>query len=540
MRTPERLSACLAAGLWLVACGPTPYPSQLVLPDGGVIPGTTCTTDRTVCWTVAPSATAAVNDGNTPTNVVVTLSQGGTAVPDGTSGSFSFSGNNSASFAVVQAGVDNTTTLQGSSANGQITFQVFDLAVETVTISMTVDVLTASTSVTLTGTQTIHFGGTCSDSFITPPSTSTSLSGIPANITLKCNDPVMGGSFAYQQSHPYDGNTQSCTAFVADINQQAVAGAAVQFLTEAGAVETDVTLPGQHPTEITDTAGEAQVSFHVQAPYPEDVPYNPTLDQDIEPAGIDTWADTGTPRWWTDSTGHTYNPRDGWVTLIAATAGKPPGGASTLVPDPYVDSDDSGQYVPGDPYIDVGCNSTYASVQKPDANGYVRIWTSTTVVWTDLPYPFTGDTADPLAVAAGVVSGEIQSLENPANCAAQINAGATCNYVFRFVDKNANLPSTMLTGNTLTPSPQGGCPMSALGGGAIDLSNSEHLLALTDFPFSMSDTAICPCAGSTYTLAIAAAFNYADPNESENSALSLGTTINYGVGVGGNCQAPGG
>ena len=247
MRSLLRSFACLATAVSLLSCGPASYPSSLQLSDGGLIPNTTCSADRTVCWTITPSSAQAVNDGNTPSNMVVTLSQGGTAVPDGSAGSFSFTGNNSASFVAIAAGVPNTTTFQGSTSNGQITLQVYDLGVETVTLDMTANIIYPNSSATLTGTQTIHFGGTCSDSFITPASSTSSVSGIPANITFHCNDPVMGGSFAYQQSHPYDGNTQSCTAFVADVNDQGVASAAVQFLTEAGAVETDVVTPRPAP-----------------------------------------------------------------------------------------------------------------------------------------------------------------------------------------------------------------------------------------------------------------------------------------------------
>ena len=532
MRLSLSLPAGLAAGLSILS----------FLSCGSSVPP--------VVWVVSPSATAAVNDGQTPTSVVVTITQGGTTVPDGTTGTFTFTrGASSASFSAIVAGSSNTT-FQGSTSNGQITFQVFDLAVEPVTIEMTADIITAASTVTQTGTQTIHFGGTCSDSFITPASTSSSLSGIPANITLKCNDAVMGGSFEYQETHPYDGNTQSCTALVSDINDQGVAGAAVQFLTEAGAVETDVLLPGQHPTEITDSSGEATVSFHVQAPYPLDVPYSATLDQIIEPAGTDSWGtggvvgnpaspDTQTPRMWTDSTGHTYNPRDGWVTLIAATAGKPPGGAATLVPDPYVDSDDSGQYAAGDLYIDADCNGAYASVQKPDANGYVRIWTSTTVVWTDLPYPSTGDTADPAAVSAGVVSGEISTLESPANCSGVLDSSAICNYVFRFVDKNANLPSTMLTGNTLTPSSASGCQLTPSGTVALDDTYAEHNLALTDFAFSLTNASVSPPDGPVpYTFTVSGSFNYVDPNEAENSSLNLTSPLVFGPSVSGTCLAP--
>jgi hypothetical protein len=349
---------------------------------------------------------------------------------------------------------------------------------------------------------------------------------------LKCNDAVMGGSFTYQQSHPYDGNTQSCTALVADVNEQAVASAAVEFLTEAGAVETDVQLPGQNPTEITDSQGEAAVSFHVQAPYPEDVPYDATLDG--------TWTDTGQPRWWMDSNNHTYNPRDGWVTLIAAAAGKPPV-ASTLVPEPYVDSNDNGQWDPGEPYIDVNCNGQFDPVQTPDANGYIRIWNSTTVVWTDLLYP-TAQMPDPAAVAAGVVSGEVTSLEQPPGCVSQtLASGATCDMVFRFTDVNGNLPSTMLSGNTLTATPTStGCQLSAGGTTGIDLTYGEHQLAITDYPFSNSNADVTPpTTSASYSFGVTAVFNYADPNEAENASLSLGNTLTYGVAVSGSCTAPG-
>ncbi len=498
-----------------------------------------------VTWQITPSATAAVNDGNTPTNIIATLQVGGQPVPDGTQVSFGVTG--AASYDAITAsnpGVTQTTS--GTTTNGQLTIQLFDLAVETVQITLTSTVDFGTTQDTVTGSTSVHFGGTCPDSQIAPAaSNATNGSGVAQHIKFVCNNPVMGGSFAFDQNHPFENGTQTCTASVSDAKEQAVVGAAVQFLTEAGAVETQVQKYGQHPTMVTDDTGEAQVNFRVTTPYPEDVPWDANLDGYFDPCSPGTTVGcNNNPRSWTDSTGHTYNPRDGWVTLVAATPGILPQGAPAL-PEPYVDKNDNGQYDPGEPFIDVNCDGKFNATQTPDSNGFVRLWSSVVVVWTDEAYPSQSDPIiDNAAAAAGVISGELQADENPTGCG---SGGATipplgqCQLVFRYVDRNANFPATMLSGNQISFNVSTTCAMTAPGTIPVDLGYTQHTLAPTDYGTVLAngDCSGSSCGPKTYTLEYDGTFNFVDTGNPANAAFSTTVdTITFLNSFQGSCVGP--
>ncbi|MHB8417994.1 MAG: hypothetical protein ACYDCL_07950 [Myxococcales bacterium] len=514
-----------------------------------------------VTWTVTPSATAAVNDGNTPTTVTATIQVGGSPVPDATVVNFTLTSSSAASFAAINATGSNSGTVSqavtGSTANGQVTVQVFDLAVETVTVTLNATVSFTTTSVPVTGSTTVHFGGSCADSQVVPPVSSTSNgSGVAQHIKVSCDWPVMGGSFDYQQNHPFENNTLGCTASVSDANGNAITNAAVQFLTEAGAVETNVQKFGQHPTEVTDDTGKARVSLRVTTPYPLDVPWEATLpDGTVADGYFDApgtiWCPVGQTsgcntqqRSWTDSTGHQYNPRDGWVTLIAATPGILPSGVQ--IPEPYVDENDNlvrDASDPTEPYLDVNCNGKFDLQQTPDSNGFVRIWSSTVIVWTDEAYGSGADSTDidPAAVAAGVITQELPAADNPPGCSAPsavLGVGCTAN--FRFVDKNANLPSDLGQGNQIAfDTNSQSCTISRPSTIPMDLLYSEHPLALTDYgvSFGAGPCTSPTCHNEPYSFGAAGTFNFVDANQNSGFSQSI-ETITFGVGFSSQCIGP--
>ncbi len=500
---------------------------------------------------VTPSATAAVNDGNTPTEIVAVLNPGGQPAPDGVTISFSVDPKTGASFTPISALPSYTyqQTAAPQTANGKAAVTLYDLQVEDVTVTLSASIQTDPTGqappVQVNGSQVIHFGGTCSDSFITPASNSGSQSGVATFISLSCNNPAMAGSFSWQTNHPYEGNTQNCTAFVGDGPNQGIANAAVQYITEAGAFETSVQKPGQHSTMLTDSSGEALVNFHVQSPYPEDVPYDPTLD-----GMFDTYGPTpGVQRWWQDATGHVFNPRDGWVSMAAATAGKLPPGTPPIS-EPYVDSNDNGQYDPGEPYIDVNCNGQFDAQQTPDSNGYVRIWAAAKILWTGTLYPGSDQIADPGASPSSgpnapppgdsLTSGEQPSLEQQSNCIASIQANGTCVFVMRLVDKDLNVPADMGSGNTLAIDSNDQCGLQfTYTAGMDNIYQSQAHLKPANPDFSIS--AVDAYGGGTpktdaFTMTITATFNYVDQSNNENGQFGNAATVAQPYLVKGFCQ----
>ncbi len=509
-----------------------------------------CGPPPTIAFAVTPSAKQAVNDGNTPTEVTATLVLGGSPVPDGTQVTFNVDPSTNASLAPIAIGQTAVQSVQAQTSSGKATVQVFDLAVEQVMVSagaqVTFQGATSSTPTPMNGEVTIKFGGACSDSFVTAHDDSSgNQAGVATYISLQCDWATMGGSFDWESNHPFEGNTQSCTAFVGDGPNQGVANAPVQFITEAGAFETAVQKAGQHATWLTNTGGEATLNYHVQPPYPEDVGYDQTLDGMFQ--------DTNQPRQWTDQTNHTYNPRDGWVTMVAAAVGKPPVDppptpsaangpvvqclSSAQCPEPYVDSNDNGQWDPGEPYIDVNCNGQFDQQQTPDSNGYVRIWASTKILWTGQIYPNRGDTVDPASV--GIASGEIQQLETPAAACGLLPFGGSCQLTFRFVDKNLNLPSTQGSGNQVQFTVNAGSGCSVSGGTTTPADiQYEQLVVVPDFQFSFANSTAPPGQGRQNTLSATAAgtFNFCDPNNQANSTLEKVDSLTVGEGFSGFCQ----
>ncbi|MHB1845246.1 MAG: hypothetical protein ACYCWW_10480 [Deltaproteobacteria bacterium] len=489
-----------------------------------------CGPPPSIKFQLDPNSQQEVNDGNTPTQVTAVLVLGGSPVPDGTTVTINLDPKSSASFAPIQAGAVNTTSTSATTSNGNATVQLYDLAVESVAVTASAQVTfqgdTSGNSTPMNGTVNVKFGGTCSDSFVTAPAASSgSQAGIATFISIQCNDATMGGSFGWEQNHPFEGDTQTCTAFVGDGPSNGIDSAAVQFVAEAGAFETAVQKSGQHATWLTNAAGEASLNYHVQPPYPEDVGYDQTMDG--------TFTDTNQPRMWTDQSGHVYNPRDGWVTLVAATAGKPPPGQAAPS-EPYVDSNDNGQWDPGEPYIDVNCNGQFDQQQTPDANGYVRIWASSKILWTGQIYPNNGDTIDPGSI--GIASGELSGLESPPSACGLLPASGSCTLVFRWVDKNLNFLSTQGQGNTLAYDATGGACSLTVNPASVGIDiQYEQLLTNPDYSVTVTNSATTTTGNAPMTVTATGTFNFADSSNPANQNLGKLTTIAFTQDFPSNC-----
>ena len=508
----------------------SPLPSPL-LPSRGWRPLilaclTSCGSGSLITVKLVPASSAEVNDGQTPTQVVATVMSSGAPVDDGTQVTFTVDASTGASFSPIVGGVTNAQTLTVSTSAGKATAQLFDLAVEKVAVTITAQINPPSgTTYNVNGSITVQFGGACPDSFITAPVKSFS-SGVPANLTFSCTSDYMGGIFAFDLaiSQLFTGNTQTCTALVSDASGQAIQGAAVQFLAEAGAFETDVQASGQHPTVLTDATGAATVSYHVSAPYPVDVP----PDGRDGLLAVSAGGHSTVPRAWTDSVGHTYNPRDGWVTLIAAVAGVPSGPIS----DPFVDSNDNGMWDLGEPYIDPSCSTSFNPTQVPDQNGLVRLWTSKTIVWTDGVWNRTDCSAKD-CLGSGFLG------DNPSGCSKDIKAGQSgCMVDFRFVDKNLNLLATFATGGSqMQFSPVSGSLRLTPSQEPIDPGlMTKSLTQIPDFTTNAIDTAAPPVGTMSCGISASGTFIFGDMTNNANAKLQLPLSQTFSFVALGSCD----
>ncbi len=193
-----------------------------------------------------------------------------------------------------------------------------------------------------------------------------------------------------------------CTVAAKDVDQRTIPADFVrfQFMSEVGYFEIDersgrlewVLPPGQIPV-------------------------------DVEPAGTAT---DGEPRWLDPATNRTRNPRDGIVTLVVHTRGKP-GTPDTLLGEPYVDLDDNGQYDMGEPYFDADENGAYTG-PGVSATGEARIWR-----WAKIM--LTGGVDPDAAVASGL---GMWLVDDQANLTVNVARGATASLQLFLIDSNLN------------------------------------------------------------------------------------------------------
>jgi hypothetical protein len=171
------------------------------------------------------------------------------------------------------------------------------------------------------------------------------------------------------QGFVYDLLEQHCSVAIADRFSNKIPFATkIFFRTEAGAIT-----PSAETSEEPDSMSIANVTLRTQDPRPLDVA--PFTDE---------------PR---VGTGLARNPRDGLVTIIAATTGEEEfddengngvydeGEAFVDLGEPFVDMNDNNQWDSNEPFIDVNLNGQYDGPNgKWDGN--TVIWKATWVVWT--------------------------------------------------------------------------------------------------------------------------------------------------------------
>ncbi|MGC9042641.1 MAG: hypothetical protein ACP5KG_02155 [Myxococcota bacterium] len=171
------------------------------------------------------------------------------------------------------------------------------------------------------------------------------------------------------QGFVYDLLEQHCSVAIADrFSNKIPFSTKIFFRTEAGAIT-----PSSETSEDPDSMGIANVTLRTQDPRPKDV--QPFTDE---------------PR---VGTGLARNPRDGLVTIIAATTGEEEfddengngqydeGEAFVDLGEPFVDMNDNNQWDSDEAFIDVNLNGQYDGPNgKWDGN--TVIWKATWVVWT--------------------------------------------------------------------------------------------------------------------------------------------------------------
>ena len=163
----------------------------------------------------------------------------------------------------------------------------------------------------------------------------------------------------------------NCTAHVSDrLGGRVEAGQQIFFMTEAGNVTQ--TLP-------TDDSGMAQTELRVGHPAPADVRANIGAGEAFD-------AVSG------------FNGRDGWVTIVASTRGEEAfvdtdgngiydRGIDVFLPalhdlpEPFVDSDDSGTWEEGELFRDLNQDGQW-NIGNNDWDNNTEIWVQTRMLWT--------------------------------------------------------------------------------------------------------------------------------------------------------------
>jgi hypothetical protein len=343
-------------------------------------------------------------------------------------------------------GVSVDYTLQGNAAgvtlnaSSSLTQPVSGVAQVTVTASQRITTVTiVATAGGVSATGTVAFASL-------PPQHASG-----AQLTFQCGEIAGAASGGVHALGAYDesrslipGIKVQCSAHVADRNGDAIVGAPVTFLTEAGAIEGS-------STTVSDVNGNAPVLYKTSLPLPEDVDpgtftYNLPTPKGVgcsgaTCAGMVVYPHLLAPLWmqpynWTapdpvtfyttppatgtlggsephrldpdvllaDGVTHRQNnPRDNLVSLIAVTTGEealvpcpsvPPPAPYTYdsnagvcfldLPEPFVDSNDDGIWEEGERFVDVNGNGVFDGPNgKWDSSS--TIWTEERILWTGLP-----------------------------------------------------------------------------------------------------------------------------------------------------------
>ncbi len=151
------------------------------------------------------------------------------------------------------------------------------------------------------------------------------------------------------------GLTSTISAYLADRfgNYNILQGTSVSFTTDSGAMDT---------SNVTDASGYTTSVFRTQSPIPTDVAFEP-------------WEPNYTVG------ARTYNPRDGWLSILVSTTGEEHfvdenangvynlGETFTDIPEPFIDSDDSGSRIAGELFFDWPSYVTPSGTNPLNPNG---------------------------------------------------------------------------------------------------------------------------------------------------------------------------
>lgn len=310
-----------------------------------------------------------------------------------------------------------------------------DFKVQTASPGVTVNPTGFSTKGTgIAESQLVATGGvksvivevTAGDKHITtPPITFAGARPNARQFTFQCG-PVAGASsggrhaiMAYDESRSLIAGVKlPCVAHVGDRNGDGLSGVQVSFMAEAGTI-------GPTETSTANVVGDAEILYKTSLPLPLDVPpgrfsWSPPADAAVPtllaPLWMIPWQWKPKPTTGGQGTGeeprrvdpirkkldgqpYQNNPRDNLVTLIAVTAGEEafddrnnngvfnsgdgfaPGDD---LPEPFVDSNDSGKWEEGERFIDVDGDGRW-SPPNGKWDGNILIWTSERILWTGLP-----------------------------------------------------------------------------------------------------------------------------------------------------------
>lgn len=205
----------------------------------------------------------------------------------------------------------------------------------------------------------------------------------------------------------YNNIQATITAYLADRfgNYNVLKGTSVSFYTEAGAIDT---------AAKTDAAGLAPVVFRTQDPRPNDVD---PIATELYYTQVDV----------VSGATHTYNPRDGRVTILATTTGEESfvdnnangfydaGDTFTDIGEPFIDSNDNGvrdvgeQFFDWPSYVPGGTPGTYQG-GNGGWDGNIPIWKSINLVFTGPPS--TGITATSPAYPQGKLTSRIECTDS--------------------------------------------------------------------------------------------------------------------------------
>ena len=313
----------------------------------------------------------------------------------------------------------------------------------------------ASGTITITATvngtdiQTIGQGSVVG----TQPSVfKSSLSCTPENLPVYLGS---AGSYPCETSSDVLQKTV-CTANLADrFGNVVTVQVAVKFFSEAGNFESPSTQTP--PFSVTagtgQTFGAASNTLDTNGSLPEDVdplPANGSIPG--EPFYVDQCA--GLP-------GHTYNPRDGLVTVIAVFEGEEafiadstkvyePGNEFTDLPQPFVDSNDNSVWDPGE-----ACVGQSVAGECGGPNG---VWDANTNVFIVSHVLYTGHANESTAVCNNCVVSPLQGTtisfwpQRP-NVAAIPESGAVTGTI-NYADINLNPPAPEALTNVDVTGPQ--------------------------------------------------------------------------------------